>query len=150
MVADGNARLWPVSDLRDFLLGVWRLDRILVDGRLGQGGTMEGTALFAPSGRRLLYSEAGKLRFGGHVGTAEQSYFYDFPQPGRAAITRHDGTPFVDLDLTAGRTEVVHRCGDDLYRGTFGVSASAHWWVEWEVTGPRKDQRISTRYRRLA
>lgn len=149
-MSDGNAGIWPVTDLRGFLLGIWRLDRILVDGHLGQGGSMEGTALFAPSGVRLLYSEAGILRFGGHAGNAGQSYVYDFPEPGRASISRHDGSRFVDVDLTRGQSSVVHHCGDDVYHGTFEVSASAEWRVEWRVAGPRKDQRISTRYRRLS
>ncbi len=149
-VADGNVGLWPVRDLRAFFQGVWRLERILVDGRLGQGGSMEGTALFAPSGpQRLLYSESGILRFGDYQGTAEHSYLYDFPAPGRAEITKHDGQRFHDLDLSRGRASVTHDCGPDLYRGLYGVADQDEWWVEWQVTGPRKDQRITTRYRRL-
>jgi hypothetical protein len=139
-----------VADLRAYFLGVWRLERILVDGRIGQGGSMEGTALFSPSGAaRLLYSESGILRFGEHEGPAEQSYLYDFPEPGRAEIARHDGRPFHALDLTRGRAAVTHACGDDLYRGVYGASDPGEWWVEWQVSGPRKDQRITTRYRRL-
>jgi hypothetical protein len=149
-VADTKHRLWPVADLRDYLLGLWRLERILVDGRMGQGGSMEGTALFAPSAGRLLYSEAGVMRFGSHVGNAGQSYLYDFPEPWRAAVTRHDGVPFVELDLRSGRTSVAHHCGGDVYRGIFGAAARGEWWVDWQVSGPRKDQRISTRYRRLS
>lgn len=149
-MADGNPRVWPVADLRDFLQGVWRLDRILVDGCQGQGGSMEGTALFAPfGGERLLYSESGLLRMGDYEGMAEQSYFYAFPAPQRAAISRHDGQFFHDLDLSSGMASVAHACGDDRYRGRYGVINPSHWWMEWLVAGPRKDQRITTRYRRL-
>ncbi len=123
---------------------------MLVDGRIGQGGSMAGTALFAPSGRdRLLYSESGILRFGAYEGTAEQSYFYDFDAPSHASISRHDGQFFHELDLSRGRAAVSHVCGDDQYRGVYGAADADEWWVEWQVAGPRKDQRITTRYRRL-
>lgn len=139
-----------MADLQEYLRGIWRLERILVDGRLGQGGSMAGTALFAPSGpERLLYSESGILRFGSYEGMAEQSYFYDFAAPSRAAVSRHDGQFFHDLDLSSGRSAVSHACGPDLYHGLYGVSDADEWWVEWQVRGPRKDQRITTRYRRI-
>jgi hypothetical protein len=143
--------VFGVADLRDFLTGTWRVSRTVRDAKLGQDGTFEGTATFEPAaGGDLLLRETGVMRFGGHVGPAEQTYRYAFPDgPGRALVFRHDGTPFHDLDLSTGTAEAVHHCGADLYRGRFRVEGRDAWVVEWLVGGPRKDYHMVTRHSRL-
>src|SRR5690349_18236478 len=142
---DANAGVWPVTDLRAFLTGAWRIARTLHDARGGQDGSLEGTAEFSPlstspsSGGDLHYVETGILRLGDHVGPAEQTYRYAFPAPNRAEVFRRDGSPFHTLDLRTGRAEATHQCGADLYRGGFRVTGPDSWTAEWSVTGPRKD-----------
>ena len=147
-----NARVRPVADLRAFLTGTWRIARTVKDARSGQDGGFDGTAVFAPlPDGGLLLTESGTMWLGGYAGPAEQTYRYAFPvDPGRAEVFRHDGTPFHDLDLTAGSAEAIHHCGADLYRGSFRVEGDDEWIAEWSVSGPRKDYHMVTRHIRVA
>jgi hypothetical protein len=147
-----NARVLPVADLRAFLTGAWRISRTVRDARSGQDGGFEGRALFAPlPDGGLLLTESGTMRLGGYAGPAEQTYRYAFADgPGRAQVFRHDGTPFHELDLTAGSADAVHHCGADIYRGSFRVERHDEWITEWSVSGPRKDYHMVTRHIRAA
>jgi hypothetical protein len=149
MDGNANAGMWPVTDLRAFLTGAWRIARTLHDARVGQDGSLEGTAEFTPRpDGGLNYLETGILRLGDHVGPAEQTYLYAFPTPDHAEVFRRDGSPFHALDLCTGHAEATHQCGADLYRGSFQVTGPDSWTAEWSVTGPRKDYRMLTRYNR--
>ena len=75
-------------------------------------------------------------------------YRFAFPAPGRAEVAFDDGTPFYDLDLTAGTWNADHRCREDRYRGRFRVLAPDVWETVWRIAGPRKDQTLTTRYSR--
>jgi hypothetical protein len=151
-VAGPNARVRPVTDLRAFLTGAWRIARTVKDARNGQDGGFDGTAVFAPlADGGLLLTESGTMRLGGYTGPAEQTYRYAFPDgPGRAEVFRHDGTPFHRLDLATGTAEAVHHCGADLYQGMFRVLGPDEWIVEWAVSGPRKDYHTVTRHFRVS
>ncbi len=141
-----------ILDLMDFLQGVWDLTRTLEDRRAGQRGRFDGRAVFAPARAGLVCRERGVLRLGAFTGPAERVTRYRFPAPGRAParaeVTFEDGRPFHDLDLSHGRWSVVHRCRDDLYRGSFEVEGRDRWTAVWRVSGPRKDQVLHGRYDR--
>ncbi len=139
-----------VNMLKEFLQGEWWLLRDIDDRRLGKAGRFEGEALFAPLAEGLLYDEAGRMRFGDHEGPAARRYRYDFPAPQRAAVSFAEGGFFHDLDLTTGTWSTEHRCGADHYRGEFRVEGPACWSADWRVTGPRKNLRLRTRFRRRA
>lgn len=141
-----------IRDLKSFLQGRWELDREVSDHRLERDGRFRGTADFAPGKTTpdaLDWREIGRLRFGAHDAPAEQRYRVEFPAPHRACVRFADGRIFHELDLTAGDWAVTHACGPDLYRGRFAVSAPDRWTLVWRVTGPRKDLRLSSCYRRL-
>jgi len=142
-------KLWPVSDLRTFLSGGWRLARRFDDRRIGQLGRMTGSAEFSGPLPDLLYREAGGLQFGDFAGAATRVYRYRFPRPDRAEVLFEDGRFFHDLDLADGVWRAEHACGDDRYRGTFRTAGPDAWAVRWQVSGPRKDLVIVTRYRRI-
>ena len=137
-----------VSDLRDFLIGTWRLTRSIEDRRGVQTGSLRGRAIFAPERIGLHYREEGRLRLGAHAGVARQAHLYRFPCAHRAEVRFEDARPFHDLDLSAGTWEVVHFCGADTYRGRFQVVGLDLLTVHWTATGPRKDYVIFSRYRR--
>ncbi len=137
-----------ILDLKAFLQGVWELTRTLEDRRVGHRGRLDGQAAFAPAGAGLVYRERGVLRLGAFTGPAERVYCYRVPAPGRAEVAFADGHPFHDLDLSHGRWSVVHRCRDDLYRGSFEVEDRDRWTAVWRVSGPRKDQVLRGRYDR--
>ena len=142
---------WPVSDLRAYLSGVWRIDRSLLDQTQSICGRMLGQACFSPDGASLEYREEGELTFGRHRGRAEQNYRYGFPDgDGTASVLFADGRLFHALDLSTGHTIVTHPCPPDVYRGRFTVLSESRWTSSWRIKGPRKNQRILTHYMRIA
>jgi len=150
---DDVEELFKVSDLKAFLKGVWWLDRRLDDRLAGQAGRLVGSAVFSPDGPGLHYSEKGRLVIGDpadpeYEGPAHQSYFYSFPQGGRAAVRFSDGRDFHELDLTAGHWACSHFCDPDTYDGEFTVASRDSWRVVWQVKGPRKDLTLDSTYRR--
>lgn len=142
--------MWPVSDLRSYLSGRWRVTRTMVDLRDAIRGTLEGTAQFTPVGGSLLYKELGTLSFGAHRGPAEQQLDFAFPsEVARAEVAFRDGRAFHPLDLSRGEDNLTHACNPDLYEGRFLALDANRWQSTWKVTGPRKDQQIATLYTRL-
>jgi hypothetical protein len=124
------------------LLGVWQLDRRLVDRHNGGFGRVTGWLELTLVGSVVHWLELGRLSWGGasyevtrelHIiphGTGWQVMFTD----GRAFHPWRPG------DL------VEHPCRQDLYRGLIKVDdARKRLRVLWDVTGPFKDQRIVTR-----
>lgn len=137
-----------VADLKAFLEGAWLLARRLYDRRAGTRGTLQGEALFEAEGDGLVYRENGVLRLRDGAFKASRVYRYGFPAPHRAEIAFDDGSPFHALDLSSGRCAVEHRCGGDTYRGRYHVAGPGEWRVDWQVSGPRKDLFLESRYRR--
>ena len=114
-------------------------------------GTAEGEAHFAPSGQSLVYEEHGTVSFGAHHGPAEQQSVFEFPSgPSRATVKFRDGRIFHELDLSQGQAAVSHVCEPDFYEGVFVAMNADAWQSTWDVTGPRKDQKIVTLYTRLS
>lgn len=141
--------LWPVPNLKAFLLGGWELDRLVVDRAGAMTGRLQGHASFTSAPRGLLYKERGTLTFGQHRGTAEQTYLFEFAEgDARATVRFRDGRPFYALDLRDGRDRARHDCDPDLYEGLFIALGPAGWRSEWKVTGPRKDYDLVTTYSR--
>ena len=145
------ARLDPVmgvADLRAFLEGAWSLQRIVEDRRAETRGVLDGRVDFLAEGAALMYREHGILILGAGRYETSRLYRFEFPQVHRAEVSFEDGQPFHTLDLSCGRWSVAHDCGDDRYQGTHLVVGQDEWRVRWRVRGPRKDQRLDSRYRR--
>ena len=140
---------WPVRDLRAFLQGEWRLSRRIHDLRLALRGRFDGRASVTAATDSLLLKETGRFAFGGHVSDASQNYRIVW-EGAAARVFRADGSTFHDLDLSSGWARILHRCGDDLYRGRYRVTDDGHFIVAWRVTGPRKDYRMASLYSRIA
>lgn len=147
--ANHPEELFLVSDLKAFLEGMWKLERSLEDGLRDETGALIGEARFVTADGGLDYREEGMLSLGAHSGAAHQAYRYDFPTPGRAAVSFTDGRFFHDLDLTAGIWTCRHRCGDDDYAGEFRALNADLLRVLWRVKGPRKDMLLDGLYRRV-
>lgn len=141
--------MWSVPNLKTFLLGSWKLRRIIVDRDQAITGRYDGEATFSPCARGLQYEEHGTLTFGEHCGQAEQRYLYEFPESdGRASVRFRDGRAFHELDLSAGGDCVRHACGADLYAGAFTAMSASAWQSQWKVAGPRKHYDLTTSYTR--
>lgn len=139
--------LQPSSLLRLFS-GAWRLTRRIRDRRAGEIGRLEGVALFVPEADGLRYDERGEMRFGSYRGEVAQSYLFALMDDAVAEVHYADGRFFHRLDLSSGIADVTHECGADLYRGRYRVLGADCWALSWQVTGPRKDYLMSTRYER--
>lgn len=125
------------------LLGVWQLERRLLDRRAGRFGRVTGWLELTLLGPVVHWLELGELAWGGEL----------------FEVTRElhivgDGDDGWQVRFTDGRLfhrwrpgELVeHPCAEDLYRGLISVDPSrTRLRVLWDVTGPAKDQRIVTR-----
>lgn len=132
------------------LTGRWRVRRTVEDRRAGQTAHLDGVANFSPDGDGLTYREGGRLTLAdGRVLEARRCYRWRFRQDGHIEVRFEDGRPFHTLDPTAPERPVTHPCGADLYRGHYAAEPGWAWSSVWEVTGPRKHQRLVTTYRRL-
>lgn len=148
MRASAIAAETGIADLKAFLVGRWRLSRMILDRRAGDHGSFEGTAVFRVENDGLIYLEQGVFKLGGYEGPAKQLHHYRFPKPWRAEVSFAHGGFFHDLDLSRGFWAAEHLCGADTYNGTFHAEGSDRWEAVWRVTGPRKDQELTTRYLR--
>jgi hypothetical protein len=124
------------------LLGVWQLQRRLVDRRTGQFGRVSGWLELTLVGGVVHWLELGELEWDGrsfevtrelHIVRAGDGWEVRFTD-GRAFHPWRPGAL------------VEHPCRADLYRGLVSVDVGhQRLRVLWDVTGPGKDQRIVTR-----
>jgi len=135
---------YPVQDLQAFLTGRWRIVRRISDARAGMAGRLTGWAAFTPSANGLIHDETGDLRFGAYLGPATRTYHLVIDRPSEGVVHHADGSLFHVFDLASGRADILHRCGDDHYRGRYRVLDENRFTVSWQVTGPRKHYRLAT------
>ena len=139
------ARSDSPADLPAWLTGAWTARRIINGG----AGTFTGTAVFSDDGAgALVWHEVGRLALPSHAGEATRTYLIVADGAGAWEVRFDDGRPFHPLDLSDGRWEARHHCGEDLYRGVYEVTAPDRFAVTWRVTGPRKDDVIACAYAR--
>ncbi|MCA8879781.1 MAG: trigger factor [Rhodobacteraceae bacterium] len=131
----------------DDFLGRWQVMREIT-GRPGPA-RFEGEAEISPIESGARYAETGILTLaGGQAFRAERVYLWS-RRPGGIAVSFDDGRPFHEIGLNGSRPEARHPCGADLYRVAYDFTRWPDWDSRWDVTGPAKDYRIVTRYRRL-
>jgi hypothetical protein len=144
---------YRVADASGYLAGRWAVERTVDDRRIGRTGSFAGTALFrsadGPVGGLLLHEEEGSLRWDGGTFPSSRTLRLLPRGDGTAEVEFADGRPFHDLDLRGGSWNTVHPCAPDRYEGTFAVLSADEWHLEWQVTGPAKDQVLRSVYRRL-
>ncbi len=166
---DAAHGLLAVPDLPAFLLGGWTIEREIDDRLGGRRGTLRGTATFRARDERLEWLERGTLRIGdletaatrrlwivpagtapeaGETGGTDPSTPPTAHGAGRWEVRFEDGRPFHPLDLRDGGCAVDHPCRDDHYAGSYAVLGRDAFRARWRVVGPRKDQLISSLYRR--
>lgn len=134
-----------LSDFR----GEWRVTRGIEDRLAARPGRFEGLARFEEDGTGLRYREEGMLRLGdGPAFSAHRDYLWRPGPAGAVMVLFPDGRPFHSF-LPEGMTRGTdHPCGRDLYRVAYDLEAWPAWTVEWTVTGPAKDYRMTTAYAR--
>jgi hypothetical protein len=132
------------SELVAWLAGSWAVERAVN----GVPGTFVGGAEFvALADGTVRWHESGRLRLDGFDGRAYRTLSIVATEDGHE-VRFDDERPFHHLDLSTGHTEVVHLCGPDRYRGTYACRGPGELHVCWYVTGPDRDDEISSRYLR--
>jgi hypothetical protein len=160
----------PVPDLRSYLLGTWRVRRGLLNRSDGTRGTFTGRAVFTPlpdDAASLRWREDGTVSWGvspparhggspsggqpAFTGPASREYLL---VPGGAGglweVRFEDGRSFHALSLAQGSWAADHWCSPDTYRVRFTVHSEDRLDYEWDVTGPVKDQLLTTELTRAA
>lgn len=124
------------------LLGVWQLERRLVDRQIGGFGHVTGWLELTLVGSVVHWLELGELHWnGGRYEVTRELHIV--PVEDGWQVRFADGREF--HPWRPGEL-VEHPCRSDLYRGLINVDReSRRLRVLWDVTGPLKDQRIVTR-----
>lgn len=141
--------------------GQWQLSRRIED-KTGLGvGLMQGTAVFHRIPDGLRYEEDGELCFGTQPPMRAQRSYLWRPEPeyGPEHGPEHegpgvqvlfsDGRPFHRIDLSQPAPKAAHWCDPDHYDVNYDFGAWPEWHCTWQVSGPSKDYRMTTRYRRV-
>ncbi len=123
------------------LLGEWDLTRVVEDLLAMRSGRVRGVLRLQDRGDHIDWAESGVLFWDGARMPVERHY----------ALSQQDGQWWAFFD--DGRAFhpwrpgewVEHLCGADRYRGLVTIEDSEHWRVVWDVRGPHKVQRLTSR-----
>lgn len=134
--------------LKDFA-GRWWIDRWIEDRRAGQVGRFTGQAHLTPDDLGLVYVETGQLTLGDAPPmAAERRYLWRPDDRGGVVVLFADGRDFHRFDPATPQPAAHHLCTPDDYRVAYDFADWPAWSAVWEVSGPRKDYRMESRYRR--
>lgn len=127
--------------LADFR-GDWRVHREIAQAR-GPGARFEGIARWGEADGGLSYVETGTMTLAGQPPmAAERRYFWTED----LSVLFDDGRFFHRVPAAGGTAQ--HWCDPDSYTLVYDFDAWPDFTVDWRVTGPRKDYRAHTAYRR--
>jgi hypothetical protein len=127
--------------------GNWRLDRVILGADGAETGRLVGTARFVTRDGGYDYAEDGTLTLpGAPPMPATRASRWDLVE-GRVVVAFPDGRPFHAF-ARAAAAEAVHLCDPDIYRVAYDFRDWPVWRADWRVTGPRKDYRMVSVYRR--
>ncbi len=131
------------TDRLTALIGTWRTLRVI---HHAGGGTarFEGVTRWHPDGVTLRCEERGRLMQGGTIFDARRNTLWH-ATPDAILVSYADGRPFHAIDGPMAH----HDCPPDSYVLRYDWANWPRWTVRWHVTGPRKDYRALTRYRRV-
>ncbi|MEL6915827.1 MAG: DUF6314 family protein [Pseudomonadota bacterium] len=118
---------------------VWLLKREIVH-KAEAPNRFEGLARIT---RRWTYLEWGNLEVRGRDYTAGRRYWWK-PMEGGFDVFFEDGKPF--HKFTFDRPSARHDCDPDTYLVRYDFSEWPTWRCTWEVSGPRKDYKMSSTY----
>lgn len=128
--------------------GRWRLLRQIEDRRAGVKGSLQGHAVWSPDGTGLTQEETGLLRYGDAPPMQAGRRYLWREVGGVLMVYFDDGRPF--HSVVPDTPEASHFCDPDTYRVTYDFDAWPEWSSVWEVHGPRKNARITSRFSPLA
>ncbi len=127
----------------DGLLGTWSLTRTVRDLLADRTGQVRGELAVTDDGDRLRLHETGVLTWDGRETRVHRTTYLE-RRDGEVWAVFEDGRPF--HPWRPGE-DVVHPCAEDTYVGRVEVQADA-MRTTWRVTGPAKEQLLTTELRR--
>lgn len=120
--------------------GTWQITRD-IRPEIGPSARFVGQGIWTPDNQGLAYTEQGVLSMDGvSPMQAERRYFW---RP-ELSVWFEDGRFFHQVPAGGGQTE--HWCDPDQYKVTYDFSAWPKFDVYWDVRGPRKAYRMSSRF----
>ncbi|WP_232083433.1 DUF6314 family protein [Arthrobacter sp. SO5] len=157
----------PDLDLRGYLLGIWTVERTLLDRANGTRGTFTGVVSFTPLGGGDVQHGTDGPHDGGlrlhEEGTISWTSFTGKPFTGPATrdyllrgtespetmdMFFPDGRPFHRMGFGAQDCLAQHWCDPDTYRVSYARTGADEFRYRWDVTGPAKDQVLDSVLRR--
>jgi len=150
----------PDFDLRAYLLGDWTVARTLLDRSTGTRGSFAGVVRFTetPDDGGLRLREEGTVSWasvpGGPAGTpftgpASREYLLrPAGAPDSMDMFFPDGRPFHRMGFGAQSSQDQHWCDPDTYRVQYTRIGPDEFHYQWDVTGPAKDQLLTSVLRR--
>lgn len=136
--------LHPVKTGLEGFVGKWRLNRTILQSN-GDEFVFAGQANFTWHEARLLYQEAGLVTApNGSTLQAERTYFWQLGETNQIDVYFDDERYFHSFSGVAPFAD--HLCGDDYYKVNYNFDQWPLWESSWQVTGPRKDYRMISRY----
>ncbi len=122
--------------------GSWRLSRVIEDRLTQTRSRVDGhLTLTVVSPGRIGWQERARWhRPDGEVDVRRALWLVRLDDAPTWWVRFEDGR---DFHLWAPGERVVHPCGADTYRGVVSGTPN-RWTVEWDVTGPAKDYRMTT------
>ena len=128
--------------------GLWTLTRTIEDISAGQRGRFLGTARLTPTPGGLAYVEEGRLTLAAAPPMAASRRYLWRAAGAAIEIDFEDGRFFHAFPAAEPRPEASHFCDPDHYAVRYDFTPWPDWRAEWRVTGPRKDYRMVSDYRR--
>ena len=128
--------------------GRWRMSRV-VHHHGGPDARFDGVAAFVRDAGGLVLTEEGELRLPGQVPMRATRRYLWRQEGAHIAVFFDDGRAFHHIGGERSGAEAEHHCDPDLYRVRYDFGDWPLWRAEWRVTGPRKDSRMVTEYRRI-
>ena len=129
--------------LADFL-GRWEITRTITPAD-GPPASFTGHGTWRAEAAGAIYTETGVLQLHGAAPmTAERKYLWDDD----LSVRFEDGRPFHTVPADGG--QATHFCDPDTYHVTYDFSDWPAFTVRYDVTGPRKDYVMISRYQRAA
>lgn len=129
--------------LGDFI-GLWELERDITPAT-GAPARFEGQATWRAVPGGAAYHETGVLHLDGAAPMmAQRRYAWRDD----LSVWFTDGRPFHTVPPLGG--QATHFCDPDTYVSTYDFAEWPVFWVRHDVTGPKKDYAMITRYTRSA
>ena len=133
------------------LAGEWQIARRITEAS-GAVALFDGQARFAWDAARgpgwMWQCEAGELRLDAGRGPAfraERRYLWQDTGAG-LAVHFEDGRFFHAFAALEGSPEAHHHCPPDDYAVRYEFTGWPVWRAVWQVSGPRKDYRMESRF----